>query len=263
VTAPSRPRRPAPPVVAPVGPRLAARVRAERAGRRRTWRRRLRRLLLVLLPVAALGWVLLLSPLLAVDRVQVTGTGRLSAEQVGEVAAVQLGTPLARVDAGATAARVRTLEPVADVRVKRVWPATVRIDVTERVPVSGALVGRDGADGVLLVDAAGVGFATEPALPPGLPRLEVAQPGPDDPTTRAALRVLLELPADLGSQVAVVRASTPSDVSLVLGDGRTVVWGAPGSSAEDTATRAAAVTALLRMPGSEFDVSAPGVAVRR
>jgi cell division protein FtsQ len=158
---------------------------------------------------------------------------------------------------------VRTLDPVAEVRVKRVWPATVRIDVTERVPVTGVPLGRDGGDGVLLVDADGIGFATEPGLPAGVPRLEVGDPGPDDPTTRAALRVLLELPPDLAVQVAAVRASTPSDVSLELGDGRRVVWGAPGASAEDTATRAAAVAALLRMPGTEFDVSAPGVAVRR
>lgn len=255
MTAPARPRRPSPGVVAPAGPRLAARARAERSGRRRRWGGRVLRALLLLLPFVALAWVLLASPLLDVDRVEVTGTERLTAEQVREVAAVEPGTPLARVDVGRTGERVRTLEPVGEVRVRRGWPSTLRIEVVERVAVAGAPV--DG--GVLLVDARGVAFATEPGVPAGLPRLEVPTPGADDPATQAALSVLLDLPPDLAGQVAAVRASTPSDVSFVLVDERTVVWGGPG----DTATKAAAVTALLRMPGELYDVSAPGVAVRR
>jgi cell division protein FtsQ len=228
------------------------------------WRRRVLRALLLLLPLAALAWVVLVSPLLAVDRVQVTGTQRLDPQQVVEVAAVARGTPLARVDVGETGQQVRSLAPVAEVRVRRVWPATLRIEVTERVAVAaalggGAAGGRGGEPGALLLDKGGVGFATEPGVPAGLPRLEVAAPGPDDPTTEAALSVLLDLPPELAGQVTVVRASSPSDVSFGLLDGRTVVWGAPG----DTATKAAAVTALLRMPGEVYDVSAPGVAVRR
>jgi cell division protein FtsQ len=254
VTAPSRPRRP-PPGVVPAGPRLEARARAERAGRRRRWGRLVLRALLVLVPVVLLGWLFLASSLLAVDRFQVTGAERLTPEQVVEAAAVELGTPLARVGNGQARARVRQLPPVDDVRVRRVWPTTLRIDVTERVPVAG-VAGRDGA---ALLDRQGVSFATEPALPTGLPRLQVAAPGPDDPTTRAALAVLLDLPPELARQVGVLRASTPSDVAFELRDGRTVVWGAAG----DTDTKAPAVLALLRMPGELYDVSAPGVAVRR
>lgn len=260
MTVTERPRRPAAGTVAPAGPRLAARARAERSGRRRVWRGRVLRALAVLLPVAALAWVVLASSLLAVDRVQVSGVSRLTAEQVATAAAVGEGTPLALVGVADAAERVRALPPVEQVRVRRVWPGTLRIEVAERVPVVGA---DRGADGVLLLDAEGVPFATEPSLPPGVPRVEVDRPGPDDPATRAALQVLLDLPAELAAQVAVVRAGTPSDVALVLADGRTVVWGAPGETPAATATKAAAATALLRMPGTEYDVSAPGVAVRR
>jgi cell division protein FtsQ len=253
MTAPSRPRRP--PAVVPAAPRREARARAERAGRRRRRLRAVGRGLLVLVPVVLLGWLFLASPLLAVERVQVTGTGRLSAEQVVQAAAVAPGTPLARVRTGPARDRIRELPPVDDVRVRRVWPSTLRIDVTERVAVAGAA----GPDGVTLLDGSGVGFATEPRLPPGLPRLEVPAPAPDDPVTRAVLQVLLDLPPELSSQVGLLRASTPSDVAFELVDGRTVVWGAAG----DTATKASAVLALLRMPGEVYDVSAPGVAVRR
>jgi cell division protein FtsQ len=262
VTAPSRPRRPSspppkgrPPVVA-VAPKLAERARTQRADRRRRRLRRVGGALAVLLPVAALTWLVLLSPVLGVDDVEVTGVSRLSPEQVVEAAAVEPGTPLARVDVGDVAERVRAaLPPTADVRVRRVWPTTLRLQVTERAPI--AFVERP--DGALLVDAAGVGFATDPAPPPGVPVLELTTPSPEDPATRAALTVLQDLPPWLREQVGRVRASTASDVELRLVDERLVVWGEAGEGA----TKVAALEPLLRMEGTVFDVSAPGIVVRR
>lgn len=250
MTAPVRPRG-----VLAAGPRLQERARAERSGRRRRWGRRVLLALAALVPVLVVAWVVLVSPLLAVDRVLVTGTERLTPEQVLQAAAVQPGTPLARVDTAEVSRQVRELAPVATVQVRRAWPATLRVEITERVAVAGA----PGPDGVELLDAAGVPFAAESLLPAGLARLEVRAPGADDPATRAALGVLLALPPELRAQVEAVRASTASDVSFGLAGGRTVVWGTPG----DTASKAAAVTALLPMPGTLIDVSAPGVAVRR
>lgn len=256
MTAPSRPRRPgSPPGVVPAVPRLAARARAERVDRRRRRVRRVLRAFAVLLPLTGLAWVVLLSPWLAVDRVVVTGTSRLTPEQVVEVAGDLRGTPLARLDAGAVSDRVGSLGPVHDVVVRRSWPSTLRLEVTERQPAVGVV----GAGAVRLADAAGVVFAEEPVLPAGVPSLEVSRPGPDDPETQSALAVLSELPDALRAQVTVVRASTAAGVELVLGDGRTIRWGEPG----DSATKTAALATLLGMPGTIFDVSAPGVAVRR
>lgn len=252
MTAPTRPRRPA---VVPAGPRLQERARAERATRRRRRLRHLGQALLVLLPLAALAWVVLGSSWLAVDRVAVTGTGRLSTEAVVQAAAVAPGTPLARVDTGEVQDRIAQLPPVASVTVRRTWPGTLSVEVTERTPAAAVLSGSGG--GVTLVDASGVLFGGEPAQPPGVVRLEVADPGPEDPLTRAALEVLGALPEELRGQVARVQAPSPSDVRLVLADGREVVWGRPGG----TATKAAAVLALLGRPGSVFDVSGEGVVV--
>lgn len=250
MTAPARPRR-----VVPVAPRLAARDRAERAARRGRILRRIGSALLVLLPLAALAWVLLASSWLAVDRVEVTGTQRLSAAAVVEAAAVARGIPLARVDTGAAEDRVAVLAPVADVAVRRTWPGTLTVAVTERTPAAGVL--RDGA--VSLVDAGGVPFATESKLPAGVVRLQVHTPGPEDPATRAALDVHAVLPEALRSRVRIVRAASPAAVQLLLVDGRQVVWGRPGG----TATKAAAVLALLAKPGSVYDVSAEDVVVVR
>lgn len=246
-------RRPAP--VVPAGPRRAARARADRSARRARLLRRTWQGLLLIVPVAFLGWVLLASSWLAVDRVVLTGLGRLSDEQVRVAVDVPPGTPLARVDTGDVADAVRELPSVAQVEVERSWPGTLRVAVRERVVAAG--VQRDG--GIELVDADGVAFATESGLPPGVVRLEVEDAGPGDATTRAALAVTGALPDALRRRVLAVSAEEPERVVLRLDGDQQVVWGAPG----ETATKAAAALALLRTPGGVVDVSTPGLVVRR
>lgn len=244
-----------PPGVVPAGPRLEARASAERSARRSRLLRRTGNALSVLLPVLALAWVLLASDWLAVDRVEVVGTQRLQADAVVQVADVDGRTPLARVDTAAVERRIAELAPVARVAVRRTWPGTLTVQVTERTPVAGVL--QDGR--YALVDDAGVVFAREAALPEGAVRLQVYEPGPDDPATRAALEVHRALPDALRERVRIVRATSAASVVLRLSDGRQVVWGRPGQ----TDVKAAAALALLTKPGQSFDVSAGDVVVVR
>ncbi len=206
-------------------------------------------------PVALFAWLLLSTPLFAVRAVSVSGTERLTATQVRSTADVSLGAPLARVDTDGVVRRVRTLRSVEDVRVTRSWPSTLRIRVVERTAVAGLL----DTSGVTLVDARGVPFARVKALAPGTVRLQVPRPGPSDPTTRAALQVLDDLPPALRSPLRIVRAASPSSVTLVLAGGRQVIWGSP----EQTTLKAQATLALLKLPGRTFDVSRPSVVTRR
>lgn len=241
--------------VVPAGAKLAARAKAERSARRKRIAKRSGLGLAALVPLALLGWLLLASPLLAVRHVAVSGTTRLTPEQVRVAVDVARGTPLARVDAGSVVRRVQALRPVAEVRVSRGWPSTLRVRVVERTPVAGLVT----KQGITLVDAGGVPFAPAAALPAGVVRLQVPKAGPTDPTTRAALAVLAELAAPLRTQVRIVRAASPSSVTLVLRDGRRVLWGGVG----DATLKAQAAAALLKMPGSVYDVSRPGVVTRR
>jgi cell division protein FtsQ len=241
--------------VLPVGPRLQERQRAQRRAQRRALARRAGLVATVLAPLALVAWVLLASPWLAVRTVAVSGEGRLSAQQVLAAARVPLGTPLARVDTGAVAARVRALGPVASVSVSRRWPHTIRLSLVERAPVAAAGSGRTWT----LYDGTGVRLGTVGAVPAGVVRLQVAHPGPQDPATGAALQVLDQLPAPLRRLVAAVGAASPEQVGLVLRDGRRVVWG----GASDGRAKAAALTTLLRLPGRVYDVSSPSVVTRR
>jgi cell division protein FtsQ len=195
--------------------------------------------------------------------VQVDGVRSLSEQEVVRVAGVAEGTPLLRVDTAAAAARVAELPQVASVEVTRGWPGTVVVTVAERVPV--AVVDHLGTRA--LVDASGVVFDTITGDPPaGVVPLDVADPGPDDRATTAALGALTALPEQVRSQVTGIAARSADDVTLTLTDGRTVSWG----SADRTARKATVLAALLEQidagtldPAGTLDVSTPDSVVLR
>jgi cell division protein FtsQ len=201
-------------------------------------------------------WMLLGSSLFAVRSVQVVGTRELPVDVVRAVAAVPLGTPMLRLDTKAIETRVAVVPRVARVQVRCSLNGTVRIEVTERVPV--ALVPRGG--GVRLVDATGTDYAAVPAGPPGLPELRVARVGPRDAATVAALTVLTSLPDWLRVQVRSIAARSPADVVLRLGSGpegdeREVRWG----DVSEGERKAAVLGPLLTQPGKIYDVSSPAL----
>ena len=160
---------------------------------------------LVVVGIGGLVWLFGFTAVLGVEAVDVTGAPIAGADQIRAVAAVADGTPLARVDTDAVADRVRSVASVASVDVGRSWPSTLIIAVTERVPV--AVVARDGV--FFVVDREGVVFNQVAQPPEGVVDLTVANPGPDDPTTLAALRVLAALTPELRAQTVAVAADSP------------------------------------------------------
>ncbi|WP_369137693.1 cell division protein FtsQ/DivIB [Modestobacter versicolor] len=247
-----------PPAVTPLKPRR------RRARRRASPRRRLLTALAAAAVVlGALGWLLLGSPLLAVRTVQVDGEAGLSADLVARTAGIPEGTPLVRVDTAAAAARVAALPQVDSVEVTRGWPSTVVVTVAERVPV--ALVVDGGRR--QLVDAEGVVYDTiSGATPAGVVPLDVADPGPDDAATTAALGALTALPRSVRTEVTGLAARSADDVRLTLTDGREVLWG----SAAGTDRKADVLGALVARieagdlaPATTLDVSTPDAVVLR
>ena len=205
---------------------------------------------LVVLTVASvgLGLILYFTPVMAARSVVVVGTGAVTSEEVIDVAKVVPGTPLLQIDTDAVADRVAGIRRVASARVQREYPSTLRITIVERVPV----VVKDFDDGPHLFDRDGVDFATAPP-PPGLPYIEVDDPGPADPPTRAALEVMTALSPEVAAQVSRVAAPSLASITLTLTDGRTVVWG----TTDRTGEKAEKLAALLTQPGRVYDVSSP------
>jgi cell division protein FtsQ len=194
-------------------------------------------------------WAVWFSSLLAVQGVQVTGASTLGPAEIRRVAAVPEGEPLASVDLRQIQARVEALAAVRSAEVTREWPHELRITVEEReavavVEIGGRLRG---------MDSAGVVFRDYRQAPADLPRVQTTTDTRSDALGEAA-RVVAALPADLAAKVDHVEVETVDQISLVLGDGRTVVWG----SADRSDEKAQVLAALLPHRHQEYDVTVPG-----
>ncbi len=204
---------------------------------------------LVAAVLAFLGWVVFYSPVLGVRAVDITGLVELPEAQVREVAAVVMGTPLTRVDATSIADRVRGLKPVGAVDVSRVWPSTLRIAVTERVPVGGIKQG----NAFELFDGQGVLFRTAGSLPGGVAQVELAVVNPL--LVEGAARLIGSLTPELREGLVTLKVDGPAGYTLVLPNGRTVIWG----DAEENDLKAKVATALMKQKGKRIDVSVPEI----
>jgi cell division protein FtsQ len=216
--------------------------RAVRGLRLLTW------LIVLTIVSVALGLILYFTPVMSARTLVITGIGAISREEVIDAAKVKLGTPLLQVNTDQVADRVAGIRRVASARVQREYPSTLRITIVERIPI----VAKDYPDGTHLFDKDGVDFATAPP-PPGLPYIDVDQPGPSDQPTRAALEVMTALRPEVVAQVSRVAAPSVASVTLTLTDGRTVVWG----TTDRTEEKAEKLAALLTQPGHVSDVSSP------
>lgn len=203
---------------------------------------------LVAIVGVALALVLYFTPAMSARTIVVTGIGAVTREEVLDAARVRPGTPLLQINTSQVADRVAAIRRVASARVQRQYPSALRISIVERVP----LVVKDFSDGPHLFDRDGVDFATGPP-PPALPYIDVTDPGPNDPATKAALQVLIALRPEVLSQVGRIAAPSVASITLTLGDGRVVIWGTTDRSDE----KAEKLGALLTQPGRTYDVSSP------
>lgn len=248
-------------------PRPTVLATAERFAERTRLRRRLTRRRLMwsaagVAVLAVLGWLVLLSPVLALDvaKVQVVGEGTVvDPATVLAVVAEHDGTPLPRLD---TVALRRDLLDVPGVRaaeVARDWPRGLRITLVSREPV--AAVPAD--EGFWLLDVEGVQVGRSAQPPAGLPVIGVSTGDTDARAMTAVLAVLESLPPELAEQVTAAGAASEDTVSLTLADGVRIDWG----SAEQSALKTEVVLTLRSTPAGAgaavIDVSAPTMPITR
>lgn len=228
-------------------------------------RRRLRRAgaLAAAVGVVALACGLVLSPLADVDALRVEGARQTGTEQVVTAAGIRTGEAMVTLDPAGAAAGVRALPWVADARVVRAWPGTVRIEVIERTPVAALAGGPDWT----LVDAEGHQLARVAEVPPGIPRLEgVGEPGePGDllgAPAAGALRAAAMLSDSLRPVVVAVVADDQGDltaeVALAAAEGSAVALLGRPAALEAKLLALEAVLAGADLDGVEtIDVRVP------
>lgn len=194
-----------------------------------------------------IGWY---SNLLIVKNVEVRGNQVVATEIITETAQISLNTQLLRVPINNVVERLQTISQIGRAEVRRGWPSTLVIDVTERVPV--ALT--DIPEGRFLVDEAGFPYllaSTEVNLP--------LISGPDDPSRLLSISVWQSFPDWLKAEIVSTNADDASSVSMMMTSGRKVIWGDVNQSSE----KSAVLKVLRRMAGSTYDVSTPQVPVIR
>lgn len=223
-----------------------------RVGRRRNWLRWAIPLLAVVL-IATGVWVVAFSSAFTVQHVRVTGVNELKQVSVRHAGQVPHKRPLARIDVDGIKQRVTDLKRVRSAKVKRSWPDTVQITVTERKPLYRMKHG----DQTLLVDRKGVSFPPAAKSHKELPKASV---DPDRTKLRSDLgTVMAAMPKSLRAKVRHVDASSRDTIQLKLPKGRKVLWG----NATDSELKAKVTTGLLKRKASVYNVSAPGYPTTR
>lgn len=220
--------------------------------------KRLRVLLLAasVLIVIGIAYLVVESPLLDVDHVDVRGVQHESIADVRAAARVPNGAALLFVDTAAVTRRVQALPWVESVHVQRRLPGTLRVTVTEYVPTAFV---RTGNGRVALVAPNGRVLAAAAAAPAGaveivgvrrVPAAGALLSPPD------AADITKRLPARLGQQVSAVDVHDGGAVLRLAHGGEVVL----GSWDDADAKGAAALAVLDHLHGASFayiDVSSP------
>lgn len=199
--------------------------------------------------LAVLGgvvWVLVASPWLRYEQLEVRGNERVDVMHVRHLASLPEGQALARLDLDAARAGVERHPWVRAARVSRQFPKTVVIEVEERVPV--ALLQQ--ADGLYLVDAEGVVFARAAAPDLDHPlltgvdgELATTQPELARKVVRTGLEWLAAAQAQGGlpeSALSELRFDPETGYTLFLRNGGEVLLGFAG---QERISRLSALTA--------------------
>ena len=250
--------------------RLLERRRAIIVARVRRRRRQVLVGALVVVGAVAL-YLVARSPLFGLSAVRVEGGSPETRAAVLAAAGLRTGEAYLSIHPSQVAARVGALPSVATVRVRRAYPSSLRIIVTERRPtasVSSSSSSSSSSGSYWLVAADGVVLQRLSTRQPGLPFVaNVPLPRGVRPGTRLpagnplanALTALGAMDPALRKQVTGVTAGSIDGLQFRLGGGAVVLYGiAEQQAAKDTAVLL--IQRRLREEGKEVvrvDVRVP------
>jgi len=202
-------------------------------------------------------WLLLLSPLFALDpaKVEASGYGTVVDPALVDAAvATHEGTSLALLNTAHLSHEIRDIPGVRTVQIAREWPAGLAITIESREPVAAV---PDPKGGYVLVDEEAVQVGRTDKAPKDLPAIEVPVGEDNVRVLKSVLGVVEALPAQVSARVDIVRAATEDSVTFTLRKGPRVEWG----SSEQSALKAKVLEVLLDSGDADdaavIDVSAP------
>lgn len=194
------------------------------------------------------------TPLLAIEKIEISGLNRLKEKSVMEAVASLKGTPLTLLDENQIGQRLKAFALIESFSVVSNPPHTLEIHIVERQPIAIVRVG--GTD--YLYDPAGVQLGVAKSSS-DYPVVDVnADPAKSDKYA-SAIEVMLAMPVELMGEIAKVNAVSPSNVQLSLrGEiARNVIWGDSSQSVLKSKVLAALIKTTKKNRSVTFDVSSP------
>ena len=202
----------------------------------------------------------LVTPILAVEKIKITGLHKVSQKSVLAAVRSNIGTPLALVDQHRIAEQLASFKLIESFSIVSELPHTLHIVISERQPIA-------------IVDVAGASYLFDPAgIRLGAARSSDVLPRvliDDDPKTSktfgVAIDVLLALPANLLNRISVIDAKSKDDVRLVLRgySSQSIIWGDSSQAALKSKVLAALIRNQKASDRVTFDVSSPTAPVVR
>ncbi len=194
------------------------------------------------------------TPLLAIDKIIVSGESRVSEKQIQHILKKYVGTPLTTINESSVAADLKGFPIIESIALVSRPPHVLEIRVTERTPI--AIVVQNGTQ--YLYDPAGVKLGMAKGNEK-LPTVIVTGNPRNSTTYKQAIDVILALPLQLLDRVAYIQAKTRDNVTLRLrgASAQNIIWG----DSENSILKSKVLKTLLLKTSTKiratFDVSSP------
>lgn len=194
------------------------------------------------------------TPIMAVNKITVSGAEKVSEKQIQAALKKYIGTPLPMINGNNVANDLAKFKLIESISLVSKPPYELQVRVVERTPIS--VVVKDGTG--FLYDPSGVrvGVATGSEK---LPTIIITGDPKTSKSYKQAIDVLLSLPASLLDRVAYIQARTRDNVTMQLRGNavQTIIWG----DSTQSALKSRVLKVLLfktpaRIPAT-FDVSSP------
>lgn len=216
--------------------------------------------------LSAFGSLLLLvlatifTPLLAVEKIEVTGITRLKEKSIVNALISQIGKPLPTISSADVAKSLESFPLIESFTIISLPPHTLRIQIAERQPIGVIRI----SGTTYLYDPAGVRIGISDGSE-NLPVIAIEGLPEKSKQFKAAIEVLMALPANLLQRVAEINAKSKDDVTMRLRGyaGQKIIWGDGTDSVLKSRVLDALIANQKKSDRVTYDVSSPNAPVVR
>jgi len=240
-------------------PNLSARRAQRKEARRFSKESQIKKIFIRSLLAALAALVLLVlatvvTPIMAINKISVTGTEKVSVKQVQAALKKYIGTPLPLINGTNVAEDLAKFKLIESISLVSKPPYELQVRIVERTPIS--IVVTNGTE--FLYDPSGVRVGVASGNEK-LPTIIITGDPKSSKNYKQAIDVLLSLPSSLLDRVDYIQARSRDNVTMQLRGNavQTIIWG----DSTQSALKSRVLKVLLfktpaRIPAT-FDVSSP------